>query len=135
MRILVDMNLTPRWCKLLESRQHEAFHWSLIGPIGASDREIFEYARYSGIHLLTTDIDFPRILAHTVSYRPSTVILRGEPLTPEVRGLAVLDALKEYRFELIAGAILLLDWSSTPRARILAVSPSCSSPVEVGDSY
>jgi predicted nuclease of predicted toxin-antitoxin system len=118
-RILIDMNLTPRWCKVLETGQHEAFHWSSIGPATASDHEICEYARYSGLVVLTNDLDFPQILAHTRASKPSIIILRGEPLIPEARGTAVLNAIRECRHELGKGAILSLDWSAKPRARLL----------------
>jgi predicted nuclease of predicted toxin-antitoxin system len=40
MRILVDMNLTPRWVPYLNNAGHSAIHWSSIGRISAPDREI-----------------------------------------------------------------------------------------------
>jgi hypothetical protein len=62
MRLLVDMNLTPRWVQSLADAGHEATHWSAVGaPIVR--------ARQSG---------------------PSVVLLRGEPLVPEERGSALL---------------------------------------------
>jgi predicted nuclease of predicted toxin-antitoxin system len=97
MRILIDMNLTPRWCKLLETRQHEAFHWSSIGPLTASDREFYEYACYAGIEILTTDLDIVKTVRSAGNSRTRIFILRGEPLTPEVHGLAVLNAIRDCR--------------------------------------
>jgi predicted nuclease of predicted toxin-antitoxin system len=69
--------------------------------------------------VLTNDLDFPQILAHTRQSGPSVVLLRGEPLVPEVRGPALLQALRECEAELVAGAIVSLDWSGPPRARVL----------------
>ena len=69
--------------------------------------------------LLTNDLDFPRILAHTKEAKPSVVLLRGEPLTPESRGAALMQALADCEAELAQGAILTLDWSDRPRARVL----------------
>jgi predicted nuclease of predicted toxin-antitoxin system len=37
MRLLVDMNLTPRWVQELGAAGHEALHWSVAGPAAASD--------------------------------------------------------------------------------------------------
>ncbi len=53
----------------------------------------------AGISVLTNDLDFPQILAYTRESGPSVVILRGEPLTPEVRGSALLQALRECESE------------------------------------
>ena len=119
MRILVDMNLTPRWVDHLKAGGHEAHHWSSLGAIVAKDREICAYARQHGFVLLTNDLDFPQILAHTGDARPSVVLLRGEPLVPEVRGSALLRALADCRSDIENGAIVTLDWSDQPRARVL----------------
>ena len=59
-------------------------HWASIGLISASDQEIFDYARLNRCVLLTNDLDFPRILAHTNESKPSVVLLRGEPLVPGI---------------------------------------------------
>jgi hypothetical protein len=47
------------------------------------------------------------------------VLLRGEPLVPEVRGSALLGALQDCEAELKQGAIVTLDWTDRPRARVL----------------
>ena len=62
MRVLIDMNLTPRWVGYLTQAGHEAIHWSTAGPVLAKDREICEYCRRRGYALLTNDLDFPRFL-------------------------------------------------------------------------
>jgi len=119
MNILIDMNLTPRWVPHLRSAGHQAVHWTFIGMASAPDQEICDYARLHGWVLLTNDLDFPRILAHTKEAKPSVVLLRGEPLIPETRGAAVLQALAACEAELTRGAIVTLDWSDEPRARVL----------------
>jgi len=119
MRILVDMNLTPRWVGLLSGGGHEACHWSSVGSASAKDREICHYAREHGFVLLTNDLDFPQILAHTGDAQPSVVLLRGEPLVPEFRGAALLQALADCERDLEGGAVVTLDWSDRPRARVL----------------
>lgn len=100
MRLLIDMNLTPRWVQYLGDAGLDCQHWSEIGPITASDASICAYA-------------------HTVQARPSIVLLRGEPLTPEIRGAILLRAIRECEKELAAGAILTIDWSDRVRARLL----------------
>lgn len=119
MRLLIDMNLTPRWVLFLEDAAHEAVHWSSVGHGSAKDSEICEYGRQRGFVIVTNDMDFPQILAHTKDSAPSVVLLRGEPLVPEVRGSALLGALHDCEAELNQGAIVTLDWSDKPRARVL----------------
>ena len=119
MRFLVDMNLTPRWVSHLNQRGHEAVHWSSIGPPTTRDSEICDYARRHGFVLLTNDLDFPQILAHTKEAAPSTLLLRGGPLVPELRATALLNAIEECADEIARGAVLTLDWRDRPRARLL----------------
>lgn len=119
MKLLIDMNLTPRWVSHLNSGGRDAIHWSAVGPPTATDREICEYARRTGFVILTNDLDFPQILAHTKEAAPSIVLMRGEPLVPEKRALALLKAISDCEDELLVGAILTLDWTDRPRARLL----------------
>ncbi len=119
MRLLLDMNLTPRWVSYLNEAGHNCTHWSQLGPSTAPDADICAYAREHCFVLVTNDLDFPQILAHTAAAKPSVILLRGEPLTPEARASAVLDGIAECREELDAGAILTIDWSDKPRARLL----------------
>jgi predicted nuclease of predicted toxin-antitoxin system len=124
MRLLIDMNLTPRWVQELASGGHDALHWSQVGDPAASDSEICTFAREHEYVVLTNDLDFPQILAHTRQSGPSVVLLRGEPLTPEARGSALLQALATCAPELVQGAIVSLDWSGPPRARVLPLNTS-----------
>jgi predicted nuclease of predicted toxin-antitoxin system len=124
MRLLVDMNLTPRWVQVLSDAGHEALHWSAAGDPGASDAHICAFAREHGYFILTNDLDFPQILAHTRERGPSVVLLRGEPLTPEARSQGLLRALEDCADDLNQGAIVSLDWSGPPRARVLPLNTS-----------
>ncbi len=59
MKLLVDMNLTPRWVKFLSGLGWEAEHWSNVGDPKASDRFITHWAREKGWAVLTNDLNFP----------------------------------------------------------------------------
>ena len=124
MRLLIDMNLTPRWVQDLAAAGHEALHWSETGDPTASDADICTFAREHKFIVLTNDLDFPQILAHTRQFGPSVILLRGEPLTPETRGAALLQALQGCASDLARGAIVSLDWSGAPRARVLPLNIS-----------
>jgi predicted nuclease of predicted toxin-antitoxin system len=81
--------------------------------------EICDYVRQHEYVLVTNDLDFPRILAHTREAGPSVILLRGEPLVPEARGSALLRAMDDCQAEIKQGAIVVLDWLDRPRARVL----------------
>ena len=119
MRLLVDMNLTPRWVEFLVSAGYEAVHWSSVGSVSAKDEHICDFARQHIYVILTNDLDFPQILAHTKGAAPSIVLLRGEPLVPEVRSAALLSALNACERDLDQGAIVTLDWLDRQRLRVL----------------
>ena len=63
MKLLVDMNLSPRWVGLLEDAGIKAAHWSALGAKNAPDTEIMAYARVNSYVVLTHDLDFSAILA------------------------------------------------------------------------
>ena len=119
MRLLIDMNLTVRWVPALASAGHEVIHWSEIGSPAAPDSAVCQYARVHGYALLTNDLDIPRILVHTPAGKPSVVLLRGEPLVPESRGAALIQALEERTVELETGAVVQVHWSDRPRTPVL----------------
>lgn len=118
MKLLVDMNLSPRWVKLLAEAGIEAAHWSEIGAANAPDSEIMTFAKANGYVVLTHDLDFSAILAATHGDKPSVVQIRSEDLSPDVIGRSVLDALRQMTMELEEGALLTVDPKRT-RLRVL----------------
>ena len=45
MKLLIDMNLSPRWVDWLVDGGGEAVHWSTVGAYNAPDRDIMAYAK------------------------------------------------------------------------------------------
>jgi len=76
MKLLVDMNLSPEWVRVLEEGGWEATHWSKIGDAGASDSEIMTWAKANGHVVFTHDLDFGAILAATKAQSPSVLQIR-----------------------------------------------------------
>lgn len=108
-RCLLDMNISPRWAKLLQTAGYAVKHWSEVGKFDASDREIMDYARQNGCVVVTADLDFSAMLAATNDSSPSVVQLRGDDLSPEKIGRAVLSGLAQCEAELVAGALVTID--------------------------
>jgi predicted nuclease of predicted toxin-antitoxin system len=44
MKLLVDMNLSPKWVPVLAEAGIEATHWVTLGAGNAPDSEIMDYA-------------------------------------------------------------------------------------------
>lgn len=65
MKLLVDMNLSPRWVGLFTVAGLEAAHWSTLGASNALDAEIMDFAAAKDFVVLTHDLDFSAILAAT----------------------------------------------------------------------
>lgn len=103
MKLLVDMNLSPRWVPLLSEAGIEAVHWSTLGAGNAPDAEIMTFAKANGYVVLTHDLDFSAILAATQGDKPSVVQIRAEGISPDVIGREIIDALRQMAPELEEG--------------------------------
>ena len=118
MKLLIDMNLSPKWVFVLEEAGLEAVHWSSIGRPNAPDYEILAYARANGYVVFTHDLDFGTILAATKADCPSVIQIRTQDVTPEHLGTLVVSALHQFKKHLEDGAIVTIDQKKL-RARIL----------------
>lgn len=118
MKLLVDMNLSPRWIDLFVDAGIEAVHWSMVGAKHAPDAEIMAYASANEFVVLTHDLDFSAILAATHGEKPSVVQIRADDIRPAAIGRQVIVALQQMAAELGAGALLTIDPNRT-RLRVL----------------
>jgi predicted nuclease of predicted toxin-antitoxin system len=121
MKILIDMNLSPRWVAMLAERGIEAVHWANLGPVNAPDDQIMNYARNEGYTVLTHDLDFSTILAATQGRKPSVVQIRGAEARPESIIEHVAHALTQAAEELAQGALVTVEPHKT-RLRILPLA-------------
>ena len=109
MKLLLDMNLSPRWRGVLAAAGHDATHWSEVGDSRAADADIMGFAEREGFTVLTHDLDFGAILAATTAGRPSVIQLRGDDISPEASAATVLTAIADCQSDLEAGALLTID--------------------------
>lgn len=121
MKLLIDMNLSPRWVAYLSASRIDAVHWSSIGPNDAPDPLIMAYARENQLVVLTHDLDFGAILAATQGQKPSVIQIRADNLSPEITGPHVVAAIRQLGTELEQGALVTLDPMRT-RVRVLPLS-------------
>ena len=117
-KIVVDMNLPPRWVPVLKAEGWDAVHWSTIGSPGAADAEILKYAKDGGYAVLTHDLDFGAILAATGGNAPSVVQVRTQDVFPEAIGPLVCAAVRQFKGEIEKGVLISVD-ENRSRARLL----------------
>lgn len=125
MRLLIDMNLSPRWAAFLCDAKFEAIHWSDIGALDAPDTVIMAFARDNGFIVLTNDLDFGAILAATRGDKPSVVQIRADDVGLLAIGTMVIDALRQLTDALEEGALMTIDTNRT-RVRLLPLKPKNS---------
>jgi predicted nuclease of predicted toxin-antitoxin system len=121
MKIVIDMNLSPKWVEVLQLEGYECVHWSEVGPPNAPDREILLWARSNGYIVFTHDLDFGAILAATKTDSPSVLQLRTQNISPKHIGESVVSAFKQFEELLGQGALVSID-QKRARARILPFS-------------
>jgi predicted nuclease of predicted toxin-antitoxin system len=85
-KVLVDVNLSPAWTKVLADHHIEAVHWTLVGDPRSADAEVMRYARDHGYVVFTHDLDFGTLLALTRALGPSVVQVRAQNVLPEAIG-------------------------------------------------
>lgn len=107
MKLLIDMNLSPRLAPFLAEAGFDAMHWSDVGERGATDEAI----------------DFGAILAATGRVRPGVIQIRSDDLTPERLAPSIINALRLMAEQLQAGALLTID-PARARLRLLPLRPA-----------
>ena len=122
MKLLLDMNLSPRWVAFLAGVGIDAVHWSSVGSHSITDAEIMAYARNNSYVVLTQDLDFSNILAATGGTKPSVVQIRSDDLSPDVIGARVIEVLRGLAGELEAGALISVE-PHRARVRLLPLKP------------
>lgn len=118
MRVLLDMNLPPRFGDVLKDAAIEAEHWSEVGAPAAPDREIMAWARQRDAVVVTRDLDFGILLALTRGSGPSVVQLRAADVAPAAIGALLVATQSRFESELNDGAIVTVQ-RERQRVRVL----------------
>lgn len=122
MKVLVDMNLSPRWATELQSRGFDAVHWSQVGSAAAPDEEILAWCAGRGYVLFTHDLDFGAILASAKGHGPSVVQLRSENIVPEAMLEHVTGVLRQREGDISRGVLVTIE-PGRSRVRLLPLTP------------
>jgi predicted nuclease of predicted toxin-antitoxin system len=117
-KILIDMNLPPKWVDVFDAEGWKAVHWSQIGDFCATDQVIMKWALDHDFILFTHDLDFGSILAATSAAAPSVIQVRTQNVMPKSVGTMVVDAVRKFKDKLGDGALISIDHKKA-RARVL----------------
>lgn len=118
MKIVIDMNLSPDWVKVLEEAGWASVHWSTVGDMRATDDIIMAWARNNSYVVFTHDLDFGVLLALTQAESPSVIQVRTQDVFPEALANRLVKVLQEHQSALEKGALLTVD-EAKARIRIL----------------
>jgi len=122
MKLLIDMNLSPRLADLLTDTGHQSIYWGTIGKPNAEDAEILIWVKKNEHVILTNDLDFGTILAATGLESPSVIQIRRRDVLPETIIPFILRAVEKFDAELSTGALLVVD-ERRYRVRLLPLKP------------
>ena len=120
-KLLLDMNLSPRLATLFREKGHEAVHWTEVGSPTAFDKDILQWASENGWVVITNDLDFGAILALETLCFPSVIQIRRLKLSPEPMLPVLESVIRQFADELQRGAIIVID-ERRMRARLLPLS-------------
>ena len=119
-KLLIDVNLSPKWAPVLSGLGWPAVHWSAIGDPRASDDAIMAWARQNDHVVFTHDLDFGAMLALTGASGPSVLQVRSQDVLPEHLADVVAAALRQHGADLASGAVVVVD-KTRARVRILPI--------------
>ena len=122
MKFVVDMNLSPKWCAILQAEGWDAVHWSAVALATAPDWEIMRWASLESRVVLTHDLDFGALLAASNASGPSVIQVRTQDVRPTALSPVLVPALHQYEVWLEAGALLIVD-EARCRVRLLPLVP------------
>jgi predicted nuclease of predicted toxin-antitoxin system len=120
MKILVDMNLPPALCPILEAQGWATVHWSTIGDPRAPDSELMRWSLQNDHVLLTHDLDFGAILTATAAQGPSVIQVRTQNVMPRYLEPILVPVLKQFSAQLDQGSLIIVD-EGRARVRILPI--------------
>jgi len=118
MKLLFDMNLSPKLADLLMTRGIKSVHWFRIGAPEATDNEILAYALANDYVIVTCDLDFSAIMSISHGLKPSVVQIRVQGIPADLVVDLIFLAIQQYNDELEAGAVLTID-AKKARMRLL----------------
>lgn len=106
MKFLANMGISPLTVTFLRGRGHDALHLHEQELDRLPDPDILEKARSEDRVLLTTDLDFADLLAHSWAQLPSVILFRLRDMRPDNVNEYLARVLDRFSQELATGAVI-----------------------------
>ena len=109
MKFLIDMPVSPKTCDFLNKKGFDAVHLYPLGKAKVTDIEVIELAKTENRTIVTMDIDFPTILAHSHAKTPGVVLIRMMYATVERIIQRLMHLLKAIPEKEIKNSVVVLE--------------------------
>lgn len=109
MKFLADMPVSPKTVEKLCEKGYDAVHLFSLGMKKADDEEVVEFAKQENRIILTMDLGFGEILAHSKEQRPGVIIFRVSHSTPTKVNSLLFDLLNSEASSDIEGSIIIIE--------------------------
>jgi predicted nuclease of predicted toxin-antitoxin system len=106
MKFLANMGISPLTVAFLRGQGHDALHLHEQTLDRLPDPDILEKARSEDRVLLTTDLDFADLLAHSGAQLPSVILFRLRDMRPDNVNEYLARVLDRFSQELATGAVI-----------------------------
>jgi len=118
MKLLLDVNLSPKLVSALINSGVSAVHWISVGAPDASDTEIISYAKDNDLVVVTHDLDFSAVLSVAHGQKPSVIQIRAKGLNKTQITEMIVAAVKKNIDEIEKGAVISINTNNS-RIRLL----------------
>lgn len=109
MKFLVDIPISPKTVLYLKSLGFDAVHLSSIGKECAADVEIIQIAKEQDRIIISMDLGFGAILAHSGLTMPGVILFRVQYATPEKINSLLENLLNTINRENLKNSIVSVD--------------------------
>jgi len=109
MKFLIDMPVSPKTAQFLTKEGFDTVHLYHLNKSRASDTEVIELAKIENRIIITMDIDFPTILAHSHAKIPGVILIRMSYATVERINQRLIHLLKVTSEEEIKNSVIVLE--------------------------
>lgn len=106
MKFLGDMGISQSTIQWLNTLGYPSRHLRNLGLQKLLDSDILQLARKENEIILTCDLDFGTLLAHSKDALPSTIIFRLENERPQNINKHLANIVKEHTTDLLKGCII-----------------------------
>ena len=109
MNFLLDENMLPSFCNILQDCGYAARHVYAADLGNTPDEEVLAFARQTGETILTNDLDFSRLMALSRAEQPSVITFRLNALNLDLFRGIITSSFPDLEEALHTGSLITID--------------------------